>query len=112
MRRFQVIVQYLRDNYAQPISIQDVAAQVYLSERHTSRLFKMHTGISIVHYLTSLRLETAAQLLMDTHLSIAEIAEQCGYANTEYFTALFRRRMGVVPTHYRTQGGTTFITTG
>lgn len=106
----KAMVRYLHDNYSAPIVVQDVASQVYLSERHASRLFRQSMGVSILHYLTSLRLEKAAELLMDSQLSVGEIAGQCGYTNSEYFTTLFRRRVGIVPTLYRQQGGTEFIT--
>lgn len=103
------MVRYLQDNFGQPISLSDVAAQVYLSERHASRLFKQGMGVSIMHYLTTRRLEIAAQLLMDSQMSVIEVAAHCGYSDPETFTTLFRRTLGVVPRQYRQQGGTVFV---
>jgi len=105
----QSVVQYLRDNYNRPVSVRDVAAQVHLSERQTSRLFHAAMHVSIMEYLTALRLETAAQLLLDHRRSIKEVAEACGYANVQHFTTLFHRRIGLTPAVFRHQGGTAFM---
>jgi AraC family L-rhamnose operon transcriptional activator RhaR len=105
----QRVVRYLRDNYSRPITIRDVAAQVHLSERHTSRLFHQVMGVSIKEYLTGLRIETAAQLLLDRQLTVKEVAQASGYPEVHYFSALFRRRTGLTPTAFRRKGGTRFI---
>jgi AraC-like DNA-binding protein len=104
----QTAVRYLRDNYARPIGVRDVAAQVHLSERHLSRLFQRETGNSILDYLTHLRVETAAQLLLDDKLSIKQVARQVGYPDPHYFTTLFGRRMGMTPGLFRQKGGTRY----
>ncbi len=103
------IVRYLRDNYARPLSMRDVAAQINLSERHISRLFTKVMGVSVMDYLTGLRLETAAQMLLDPHFSVKEIAQATGYPDVHYFTTVFRRRMGLTPGAYRRQRGTRFV---
>lgn len=106
----QIMVRYLRDNYARPIAIRDVATQVYLSERHSSRLFHKIMGRSIMDYLSALRLETAAQLLLERNLSIKEIAQTTGYSDVRYFTTLFHRHTGLPPATFRQKGGTSFVT--
>ncbi len=105
----QRMVGYLRDNYAQAVSVRDVAAQVHLSERHANRLFNQEIGGSIAEYLTRLRLDVAAQLLTEGHLSIKEVAHASGYPNVHYFTTLFHRRMGVTPSAFRRNGGTRIL---
>jgi AraC family L-rhamnose operon transcriptional activator RhaR len=102
------IVRYLRDNYARPLSIRDVAAQIHLSERHTSRLFSAAMGVSVMDYLTALRIETAAQLLLDRHLSVKEISHATGYPDVRYFTTVFHQRTGSTPAAFRRAGGTRF----
>lgn len=105
----QRIARFLRDNASRPLSVRDVAAEVHLSERHTSRLFHQTMGISIMAYLTALRLEMAAQLLLDQQLSIKEVAQASGYPSVHHFATLFRRRMGLTPAMFRRQGGTSFL---
>jgi AraC-like DNA-binding protein len=103
------IVRYIRDNYARPLSIGDIAAQINLSERHASRLFSAAMGLSVMDYVTALRMEIAAQLLLDHHLSVNEIARATGYPDVRYFATVFRQRKGLTPTAFRQQGGTMFL---
>jgi AraC-like DNA-binding protein len=103
------VTTYLRDNLDRPIAIRDIAAQVHLSERHTSRLFRAVLGTSIAEYLTALRVEVATQLLLDQKLSIKQVAHTVGYPDVRYFTTIFRRRIGLPPAAFRRQSGTRFI---
>lgn len=105
----QQIGQYLRDNYSRPIAIRDVAAQVHLSERHTSRLFQQVMGVSIMEHLAALRMDVATQLLLNPTLSIKEIAEASGYPDVRHFTTVFRRQTGLTPAVFRQKGGTSFL---
>lgn len=99
---------YLRDNFPRLIEVRDVASQVHLSERHLSRLFHNETGVSVLEYLTNLRIETAKQLLLDRDLSIKQVARSVGYPDPHYFTTLFGRRTGLTPAAFRRTGGTKF----
>lgn len=105
------IQRYMQDNYARPIAMRDIAAQVHLSERHTRRLFQQVTGQSIKSYLTHYRLQVASQSLLDPRLSITEVAQSCGYQDVRYFITLFRRHTGHTPAAYRRMGGTRFLNT-
>ncbi|MGI8827224.1 MAG: helix-turn-helix domain-containing protein [Chloroflexota bacterium] len=103
------ITMYLHDNCSRPVSVRDVAAQVHLSQRHTSRLFHAAMGVSIAEYLTALRMDIATRLLLERRLSIKEVAHATGHQDVRYFTTLFRRRMGLPPAAFRRQSGTQFI---
>jgi AraC-like DNA-binding protein len=103
------VIRYLHDNLSRPIQIRDVAAQVHLSPRHLSRLFQQVTDSSLLDYLTKLRVEAAAQLLLDREVAIKNIAREVGYPDVHYFTTLFRRRTGQTPAAFRAKGGTRFL---
>jgi AraC-like DNA-binding protein/mannose-6-phosphate isomerase-like protein (cupin superfamily) len=105
----QRITQYLIDNFSQPITIRDVAAQVHLSERHTSRLFHAVMGISIMDHLLLIRINAASQLLISNALPIRRIGELCGFPDVQHFTTVFRRQTGLTPGAFRKRGGTQFI---
>ena len=105
------IQRYLQDNYARDIAMRDIAAQVHLSERHTRRLFQQVTGQSIKGYLTQVRLQVAAQSLLDPRLSVTDVAHACGYQDVRYFITLFRKHTGLTPAAYRRAGGTKFLNT-
>jgi AraC family L-rhamnose operon transcriptional activator RhaR len=102
-------LRYLRDNFARPIEVRDVAAQVHLSERHLSRLFREITGVTVLEYLTNLRIEMASQLLLDKEIPIKQIARSVGYPDAHYFTTLFGKRTGMTPAVFRSSGGTRFL---
>lgn len=105
----QMIVRYLHDNYHRPLAIRDLAAQAHLSERHTSRLFQKVMGQSIMDYLTTLRMNIAAQRLLERQVPLKEIAQETGYPDVRYFITLFRQTMGVTPAVFRREGGTRFV---
>ena len=106
----QVMLRYLRDNYSRcSLSVCDLAAQVHLSERHASRLFHQVMGTTIKAYLTTLRMEKAAQLLLDGRTPIKEVALATGYPDVRYFTTLFHQRVGLTPASFQRKGGTRFL---
>ncbi|MBI3831733.1 MAG: helix-turn-helix transcriptional regulator [Planctomycetes bacterium] len=99
---------YMRDNLTRNLSIQDIAAQVNLSERHFTRLYTKYAKRSPIEALTAMRMESAAQLLLDRSLPIKEIAERAGYPDVRYFTTVFRKHSGLPPAQFRERGGTKF----
>ena len=105
----QTAVQYLQDNLAQRFEVRDVAAQVNLSERQLSRIFRKSTGASILTYLTRLRMDRAMQLLLHSELPIKQVAVSVGYPDTHYFTTLFGRHTRSTPGAFRRSGGTQFL---
>ena len=79
------------------------AATFNLSNSHLQRLFKQATGTALGQALTEKRLQKAAQLLVNTNLSIKEIASAVGYEHTSSFTRAFERRFEDAPRSYRTR---------
>jgi AraC-like DNA-binding protein len=104
-----VMLRYLHDNYDRSVSIQDVAAQVHLSERHARRLFLEATEKTIKQYLTSLRLDVAKQRLLAKDVSVSEIAYSVGFNDVRYFSTTFHNVVGVTPSEFREKGGTRFL---
>jgi AraC-like DNA-binding protein len=104
-----LIVRYLHDNYDRPVSVQDVAAQVHLSERHARRLFLETTGKTMKQYLLTLRLDVAKQRLLGENVSVSEIAYGVGFNDVRHFSTTFRSSVGVTPSEFRERGGTKFL---
>ncbi|MDF2923742.1 MAG: hypothetical protein K0R57_2656 [Paenibacillaceae bacterium] len=82
-------------------SLQEIAAELQMSAYRLSREFKSVFGVAPVHYLRSLRLEKAKVLLVETNLTLAQIAESCGYESGFYLNKLFRRHLGATPAQFR-----------
>lgn len=95
--------EYIRANYAQPLSLEQVAAEVYLNPEYFSRVFKEETGVSFVNFLTDVRLGHSVQMLEDTALRVQDIAQAVGYANVSYFSTTFKKKYGMSPYEYRRQ---------
>ena len=92
---------YIKDNLDKVITLESVADNIGMSKTYFSKLFKKKTGFCFSDYLTSVRMAEAANLLNHTNLSVTEIALKCGYNDSAYFTAIFRRRNGITPLKYR-----------
>ena len=101
---------HLLDNLARPVTVRDVAAAVQLSERHAERLFRRQTGASLMATLRRMRLELAAQLLLDPALTVTEVARACGYSDVRPFSTAFRRHHGKPPRAFRATRGTEHLT--
>ena len=88
-------------DYPNPISMQDLAQSVYLSDRHFRRQFEKAYGISPMEYLLNLRLNAACSLLLSANLTITDAAMACGFSDGNYFSRVFHRKYGMSPTAYR-----------
>ena len=92
---------YLQEHYAEPISRQDIADHVGLSDDYLTSCFHKELGLTPVVYLNRYRVQQARQLLKHTHKSITEIALDVGFSNSSYFSRIFRRETGRSPEAYR-----------
>lgn len=95
------IVQYLKDNYSQHISLDQIAHNMYLSPVYISKIFKEKTGDSPINYLINLRLSKARELLVESKDSIKMIAASVGYDDVYHFSKLFKKRYGISPLNFR-----------
>lgn len=95
-------VHWINANYASDTSLSDLCKNLRITPSHLSRSFHKNIGISPMEYLTKVRLEHAMQLLATTTLSINEIAAFCGFSNGNYFSKVFKKKLGLTPSDYRT----------
>lgn len=97
----RLAMRYIRENYSQPLSLEQVAAEVHLTPEYFSRIFKEELGISFVNYLTDVRLRHCVQLLETTALRVQDVAQAVGYSNVSYFSTIFKKKYGMSPYEYR-----------
>jgi len=100
-RTFQLLMQYLSENFTRHISREEVAKVFHLNPCYVSRLFREQDGKTFCRALRDLRMEHAAYLLTLDDLLIDEIAMLCGYMSTQTFTMVFRQHFGLPPGKYR-----------
>lgn len=94
---FLAIMKYLNDNYARDVSLKRISEELHLNSCYISQLIKSETGLTYTQYITELRIGKAKDLLMTTHLSLAEISEAVGFNDYFYFIKKFKREVGVTP---------------
>jgi AraC-like DNA-binding protein len=92
---------FIRDHCTEPISREQLAERFRCSPAHFSRLFTRATGHPYRDFLLQCRLERAKDLLQNSRLGVAEIAQAVGYDDPFQFSKLFRRRVGVSPRTFR-----------
>ncbi len=93
---------YIDQNYAQPeISVKTIAAHLGISEGHLSHLFRKETEYTPMTYLTNCRIRAAMQLLKNYKHKVYEVAELVGYHDITYFSAIFKKHVGVAPSEYQ-----------
>lgn len=84
-------VQYIEAHYAEKLTLPDVAAQVYVSQWHLSKLIARHTGQSFSDLLNGVRIGQAKRLLEDPALKIWEISEMVGFSDVTHFSRIFKK---------------------
>ena len=95
------ITRYLQEHVAEEMSLSVLSEAFHLNPQNISQLFKNEIGVNFLAYLTNIRMEKAKKLLLSTALSIAEVAEQAGYADYRVFTKVFKKNEGSTPSQYR-----------
>ncbi|WP_078378840.1 response regulator transcription factor [Sutcliffiella halmapala] len=101
LNSMQQIEEYLRTNYQQEITLQEIADRFYLSREHISRKFKQQYHETITDYITRIRMEKAKELLAKPHVKIYEVAYHVGYQNEKYFSKVFKKFTRQTPNEYR-----------
>lgn len=96
-------VSYIENNFTQEISLKTLAEISNLSTRHFTRLFTATYHLTPGNYILSLRMQYACYLLTNCSDTVSEIALQCGYSDSNYFTRQFRKFYGLSPREYRHQ---------
>ena len=95
-------------NLEAPLPLAAIAKRASISQRQLERLFKAHTGITAVQYYLEVRLDRARSILMQTELSILEVAVACGFSSREYFARAYRQRFGLLPSQDKLEGRVPF----
>lgn len=94
-------IQYIEFYYAQPLTLDHLAQQCYVSSNYLSSLFKKEIGVTLKEYINQVRIRQSILLLNTTHLSIQEVAGRCGFPDANYFSRIFKKMNGITPLSYR-----------
>lgn len=100
-RPIKCMKNYIREHYAENLSLDEIVGSAELSNAYGSSIFKKETGMTITNYLIQVRMEEAQKLIRETSLTVNEIAYKVGYNDTRYFSKLFIKTVGIKPIDYR-----------
>lgn len=93
--------EYIDLNYEKHLTLEMVAAEVYVSASYLSTLFKKETGVNFNQYLTDVRMKNAESLLKNRNYSVAQVAEMVGYRDVKHFSSVFQKYYHTSPAQYR-----------
>ncbi|RCX18683.1 helix-turn-helix protein [Fontibacillus phaseoli] len=96
-------IHYVENHLDQGFGLREVAEHIHLNPSYFSVLFKEQMQMTFIEYVTRLRIQKAKELLLQTRLPVAEIAERVGYQTTKYFNKVFKEYEGHSPGLYRNE---------
>ncbi len=99
--RLSEVFKYVKEKYREDITLAEISRFANLTPPSFCRLFKSRTKKHFVEYLNEVRVSNACKLLMETDMSISEVAYECGYKTVSNFNKLFKKITGTTPKEYK-----------
>lgn len=94
-------IDFLEEQLARPLSIDQIAAVAGMSPSYFIREFKAYTGKTPYSFFIDLRIEKAKELLLNKNMSITEVAQACGFSSPGHFSTVFKQKIGTTPSEYK-----------
>lgn len=91
------VIGFLSTHYNLPLTLDDVSADAGVSKNYLCNAFKRNTGITILECLNVIRIRKAAELIVYSDLSLAQVAQMCGYVSASHFNRVFSHYTGIPP---------------
>lgn len=98
--RYSALLSYIHTHFREPLSVDLLASQFFVSKYHLLREFKKHHGITLHRYITLVRLAQAKRLLLD-EISISDVPALCGFGEYSAFLAAFKHTYGITPRQFQ-----------
>jgi len=99
--RVKLMIKFIEKNFAEEITLEQLAAVSSLSKSEAYRCFKRMTGLPPIQFLIKYRILLAAEKIRSTRQNISDIAASCGFLDISYFSKAFREIFKETPTYYR-----------
>lgn len=100
-KTFDSILAFIEGHFMQDITLCSIAEACSCSESTVSHLFKAYSKQSVKKYINDLRIKQAEKFLISTDLPTSNIADFCGFTNSNYFSTTFKKQFGLSPQKYR-----------
>lgn len=92
---------YIEAHSKEKFSLQAISSALFVNGSYLLRMFKAHTGHTLLWYHNYVRCERAKALLIESGLPIAQIGDEVGFVSSAHFSHVFKKTTGVTPTEYR-----------
>ncbi len=96
-QHIRIATDYMKENLSKKLTVDEIAAHVGLSKYYFLRQFKKITGYTVIEYVNIIRCEYAQELLRSEKYKIKEVALLCGFDNFSYFTSVYKKHTGRLP---------------
>jgi len=100
-QKISEIAGYIQQNHAEPILLEKVAKQFFISPSYLSRIFVKLTGFHFREYVQVVRIREAEKQLRNTKEKVQNIADHVGFERIEHFNRVFKKLNGLSPLQYR-----------
>lgn len=97
------VLDFIDNNISQPLSLEEVAKNVFLSPSYLSRIFKKNFKINFINYINTCKIALAQQKLVTDDVPINKLAQEVGFSQASHFTKTFKQKTGITPSEYRKQ---------
>lgn len=101
MRLLLEIVRYMQTHYKEKLSLKELGQVFHMSPKYFSVFFQKHFSGNLTDYLTSIRIECAKKMLVESDADMEFISQQAGFSSSSYFIRMFRKSLGLTPGQYR-----------
>lgn len=101
-KRYRETVIYMNQRVGNSLTLEQIAEDMHMSVSYLKKLFNTYAGCGVMHYFTRLKITVCLSYLKNGY-SISEVSEMFGFSSPNYFSAVFKREMGMLPTEYRSK---------
>lgn len=99
--RITAVQDYIRKHYGEELKLSELAAVANVVPTTLCHIFKNEVGCTVSDFISEVRINRAAEMLLNTDETVRIIAFECGYSTLTNFNRQFKKHMGCTPTEYR-----------
>ena len=101
VRKMYTVSEYIHAHFTEPLTLEGLARQFYMSGYYLSHQFRQVTGFTLTDYIQMTRIRNVQTMLVNTDVPVTEAAFDCGFTSFSQFNRVFRKHIGMAPSQYR-----------
>lgn len=94
-------IKYVENNIKRNITLEEVAKYINITPHYLSKIFKKYVGVNFITFITDKKIELAKEMLINKDVPIVNISIELSYNQPNYFSKVFKRKVGMTPSEYR-----------